>query len=67
MKLIMWAKEGQTHCYDCGKKFVPAYIPTDKRPVAPTVCPTEGCNRGSWIQLNYDKEYCVPFEVRRAG
>ena len=51
----LFARPDQTHCSECGQKFVPDRTPTEDRPVTATTCP-DGC-RGSWAQLTPDDEH----------
>jgi hypothetical protein len=56
MKIKGFVKEGQSHCWDCGKPFVVSGLWT-------THCPDKEHNRGSWFQLAPDRDFCVPVEL----
>jgi len=43
-RAVMFAREGQTHCYDCGSPLEIDGIPTSLG-ISSTSCP-QGCNRG---------------------
>mgnify|MGYP007016065973 CR=1 FL=1 len=63
-----FAKDGQTHCCDCGRAFMPDQDEWDSAGVVATSCPTEGCNRGSWWHREPDRDYCVPVgDLREAA
>jgi len=65
VKARFWAREGQTHCYDCGSAFELAFLPTGEGRVFhfPTRCPNPECNRGSWVTSSPDAEFCIPVEL----
>lgn len=56
----LYAKEGQTHCHDCGKKFELDREWDGKSLYQATTCPN-GCH-GSWASNQRDAEFCVPFK-----
>ena len=53
-----FAKQGQTHCSDCGAFFVPVQEYSDMGHLS-TICP-RGCNRGSWWHKEPSEIYCLP-------
>ena len=67
-KVKGFCKPGQSHCFNCGEKFVVGNMISDTG--ADTTCPNNGnrdmeypCNNGSWIHWEPDSYYCIPVEM----
>jgi hypothetical protein len=56
----LYAKEGQTHCHECGKKFEIDRPWDGKSIYQSTTCPN-GC-RGSWVSDVRDSEFEIEFK-----
>jgi len=64
MKVTMFGRDGQVDCYNCGHQFVPEIgaVPTSAG-ILTTKCIHCNSNRGSWLQEQADRDFCIAVDV----